>query len=303
VIRLAIRVPREHSELVLSELLELAPAGVEELHEGEHVEYAVYGAPGELPALPDVRALAGGEIVEISTSEIPDDWHERWKEFHHAILIEPPITSGGSGASDTPSARKCPPSLHIRPPWKPVHERAGRPVREIVIDPGQAFGTGAHATTRLCLELLLELAALEPPPRPVLDIGTGSGVLAIAAAALGYGPVLALDNEQESVDAARENALINGVEIEVRRLDLRSEPLPRLDDDGTGLIVLANLLRPLLLELTGTLANPPAHLIAGGLLREELDEVSAAFTQRPGLRERERRVAGEWAALWLTCEE
>ena len=85
-IRLAVRVSREQAELVLAELLELAPAGVEEVHgEGGTVEYAVYGAPGELPDLPDVRAVVGEALVEISTSEIPDDWHERWKQFHRHV--------------------------------------------------------------------------------------------------------------------------------------------------------------------------------------------------------------------------
>ena len=290
-IRLAIRVPREHAEIVLAELLELAPAGVEEVILGDTVEYAVFGAPGELPGLPDLHALAGGALVEVSTSEIPDDWHERWKEFHRAVLIEP-------SAAPTPWR---PPALHIRPPWEQAHDRTDGAVREIVIDPGQAFGTGAHATTRLCLELLLELAALERPRGPLLDVGTGSGVLAIAAAGLGFAPVVGLDNEQESVAAARENALVNGADIEVRRFDLRSESLPDIgEDDGRPPTLLANLLRPLLLELAVTLAWAPAQLIAGGLLREELDEVSAAFAGRLGLHERERRVAGEWAALWLS---
>ncbi|HEY4450180.1 MAG TPA: 50S ribosomal protein L11 methyltransferase [Solirubrobacteraceae bacterium] len=290
-IRLAIRVPREHAEIVLAELLELAPAGVEEVIVGDAVEYAVFGAPGELPRLPDLRALAGGALVEVSTSEIPDDWHERWKEFHRAILIEPP-------AAQTPWRA---PALNIRPPWEHAHERSDGAVLEIVIDPGQAFGTGAHATTRLCLELLLELAALERPHGPVLDVGTGSGVLAIAAAALGFAPVVGLDNEQESVAAARENALVNGADIEVRRFDLRSESLPHgAQHDARPPILLANLLRPLLLELAVTLAWAPAELIAGGLLREELDEVSAAFAGQLGLRERERRSAGEWGALWLS---
>jgi ribosomal protein L11 methyltransferase len=301
VIRLTIRVPQAHAEIVLAELLELTPAGVEELHDGEHVEYAVYGAPGELPALPDLHALAGGELVEISTSEIPDDWHERWRAFHHAILMEPPARRAGS--ENAPDAPERLPALHVRPPWEQASKQAEGEVREIVIDPGQAFGTGAHATTRLCLELLLELASLDPPHGPVLDVGTGSGVLAIAAAALGYTRVVGLDNESESVEAACENAIVNGVEIEVRRFDLRSEPLPHLGESGAPTVVLANLLRPLLLELAGALASPPAHLIAGGLLREELDEVSAAFRERLGLRERERRAAGEWGALWLTLEQ
>jgi ribosomal protein L11 methyltransferase len=314
VIRLAVRVPHEHAELVLAELLELAPAGVEELIVGDSVEYAVYGAPGELPGLPDVRALAGGALVEVSTSEIPDDWHQRWKQFHRPVLIEAPAAAapdaggvpgapGGPGPPGAPEAPAGPPALHIRPPWEHAREGGNMPVLEIVIDPGQAFGTGAHASTRLCLELLLELAALEAPPGALLDIGTGSGVLAIAGALLGFAPVLALDNEQESVAAARENALVNGAEIEVRRFDLRSEPLPGLGNDGApGGIVLANLLRPLLLDLAAALPNAPAHLIAGGLLREELDEVSAEFAARLPLRERERRTAGEWGALWLWRE-
>jgi ribosomal protein L11 methyltransferase len=304
VIRLAVRVPREHCELVLAELLELAPSGVEETSAGETVEYAVYGAPGELPGLPDLRAMAGGALVEISTSEIADDWHERWKSFHHAVLVEAPQRAAArTGVSRTPAQaeRARVPALRIRPPWEPASgEHAGGEVREIVIDPGQAFGTGAHASTRLCLELLLQLADRDGCSGSALDVGTGSGVLAIAAAGLGFEPVLGLDNEQESVDAARENAEVNGVAIEVRRLDLRADALPLPDGDPSQpLLVLANLLRPLLVELAGALAHAPAQLIAGGLLREELDEISQLFARRLDMSEQARRVSGEWGALWL----
>ncbi|HXP29368.1 MAG TPA: hypothetical protein VN804_06400, partial [Solirubrobacteraceae bacterium] len=90
-IRLAVRVHREQAELVLAELLELAPAGVEEAQVGEDmVEYAVYGAPGELPGLPDLKAAAGDALVEISTSETADDWQERWKQFHPPVLVQAP---------------------------------------------------------------------------------------------------------------------------------------------------------------------------------------------------------------------
>jgi ribosomal protein L11 methyltransferase len=302
VIRLAVRVEREHAEVVLAELLELAPAGVEEVQVGAQlIEYAVYGAPGELPALPDLRALAGSALVEISTTEIPDDWHERWKAFHQPVLLAAPSPREGQWPTV--------PALHIRPPWEAASSAHDGPVREIVIDPGQAFGTGAHASTRMCLELLMELAALERPRGPLLDVGTGSGVLAIAAAGLGFAPVLGLDHERESVDAARENATVNGVQIEVRRFELRTQTLPWLDAQDAQdaqdtsvapLVMLANLLRPLLLELANTMSCAPAHLIAGGLLREEADEISAAFAARLGLRERERRSSGEWSALWLT---
>jgi len=294
VIRLAVRVGREDSELVLAELLELAPGGVEEvLLDEQTVEYAVYGAPGELPELPDLNAAVGDTPVEVSSSEIADDWSERWKRFHRPVLIESP-----------PGI----PALHVRPPWEAPSDRED--AAEIVIDPGQAFGTGAHATTRLCLELLLELTALERLPGPLLDVGTGSGVLAIAAARLGFAPVLGLDHERESVAAASENAKANGVTIDVRRFDLRTQALPWLDTgDGPdvgdrpegSLVVVANLLRPLLLDLARAMPRAPAHLLAGGLLREQVDEVVQAFAERLGMRERERRERGEWAVVWLAA--
>jgi len=87
--------------------------------------------------------------------------------------------------------------------------RTAHGLLEIVIDPGQAFGTGAHASTRLCLELLLNLAAIEQPPGALLDVGTGSGVLAIAAAKLGFAPVVALDHDRESAAAARPNPMFS----------------------------------------------------------------------------------------------
>lgn len=295
-IRLAVRVAGAHAELVLAELLELAPSGVEEVpaiaDEGV-VEYAIYGAPGELPELPDLQAAAGHALVEVVTSELPDDWSERWRQFHRPVLVPAPAGAGLPG-----NTRPGPPDLLVRPPWEHV-EPAGstHSVAEIVIDPGQAFGTGAHATTRLCLELLLELAASEGEENrgALLDVGTGSGVLAIAAAKLAFAPVLALDHERESVAAARENAAVNGVTIDVRRADLRTEGLP------PARVVLANLLRPLLVELAAKLPGTPRHLIAGGLLREEADEVSRAFARRLRLGERERRERGGWAALWLSA--
>jgi ribosomal protein L11 methyltransferase len=270
---------------------------VEEVQLGEEaVEYAVYGAPGELPGLPALGAAVGDALVEISTSEMPDDWHERWKRFHPPVLIEPP--------QRTPAGRASVPAIRVRPPWEAAGTGAPRKTAEIVIDPGQAFGTGGHATTRLCLELLLELAGLDGPRGPLLDVGTGSGVLAIAAARLGFGPVLALDNERESVAAAQSNAGVNGVDIEVRRIDLAREVLPWIGDaPGSAgyLVVMANLLRPLLLELAQRLPCPPAHLIAGGLLSGEAAEVADVFSERLGLRVRALRECGEWAAVWLAA--
>jgi ribosomal protein L11 methyltransferase len=273
VIRLAVRVAREHAAAALAELLAFSPAGVEELDGAEDtVEYVLYGAAGELPSLPALRASVGAALVEVTTSEIADDWATRWRSFHRPVEV---------------SGR-----LYVRPPWhQPAADGA---LIDIVIDPGQAFGTGSHATTRLCLELLVELAdAGGGASGALLDIGTGSGVLAIAAAKLGFDPVIAIDHEPESVLAAGENALANGVSLEVRRADLGVDPLPAAP------AITANLLRPLLLELATRLQTPPHALIASGLLRQQADEVAGAFRERHGLRERARREEGDWAALLL----
>src|SRR5207248_6488355 len=105
VIRLAVRVRREQAELVLAELLALAPAGVEEVGGSDHVEYAVYGAPGELPSLPEHRAAVGAALVEISTSETADDWHERWKRFHRSVVIRAPDVPPRAADSQHPAVR------------------------------------------------------------------------------------------------------------------------------------------------------------------------------------------------------
>lgn len=285
-IRLAVRVGRANAEIVLAELLELAPAGVEEVElDDETVEYAVYGSPGELPDLPEVQAAAGSALVEVSSSEVADDWGERWKQFHKPVLIESP-------------APGLTPAVCVRPPWEASSGHGA--ALEIVVDPGQAFGTGAHATTRLCLELLLRLAASEPIGGPLLDMGTGSGVLAIAGAKLGYAPVIGFDHDRESVKAAILNASANAVSIDIRRLDLRIEQVPLLSEGRGGrTVVVANLLRPLLLDLAKAMGSAPSHLLAGGLLIDEVDEVVGAYSERLGLCERERRESGEWAAVWM----
>ena len=258
---------------MLAELLELAPGGVEEVAVGSGVvEYAVYGAPGELPALPELTAVAGDALIEVSTSEVADDWDRRWRSFHRPLVLGD--------------------RLAVRPPWE---NAIGAPV-EIVIDPAQASGTGAHATTRLCLELMLSLASAEPGGG-FLDLGCGSGVLAIAAARLGWDPVVALDYDPASVEAAIDNARVNGVAIEVGRHDLRVDPV------ATGRTVAANLLRPLLLRWAEGLAAAPADavpetVIASGLLVGEADEVARAFGAL-GLVQTGRRESDEWAALLL----
>ena len=277
-IRLAVRVPRAHAEIVLAELLELAPSGVEEVDvDAGTVEYAVYGAPGELPEIGELRAAAGGPAgiaVDVSTSELADDWAQRWREFHRPLVIGSQLT--------------------VRPPWEPP----GDTELDVVIDPGQAFGTGAHATTALCLELLLAEArdgAADAPDavaRSCVDLGCGSGVLAIVAARLGFAPVLALDYDPLALAATAENAERAGVRVATRRLDLRTEQVPDAD------LVLANVLAGPLLSWARSQRRLASRLILSGLLAAEADRVSRAYAAR-GLSEQGRRVRGDWAALVL----
>ncbi|MFZ1993252.1 MAG: 50S ribosomal protein L11 methyltransferase [Solirubrobacteraceae bacterium] len=265
-IRLAVRVQRRQAELVLAELLELAPGGVEEVEvSSEVIEYAVYGAPGELPAVPDLRAAAGGAYVDVSTREIADDWAERWRSFHRPLVIGDRLT--------------------VRPPWEPP----GDTTLDVVIDPGQAFGTGSHATTRLCLGLMLNLHGRGS----FIDVGCGSGVLAIVAAKLGFAPVVALDYDPAATAATCENAARNGVELDVRDFDMRREQAPRGDFGA------ANVLGGPLVTWAASQRELPPMLILSGLLTSEADRVAAAYAQR-GHAERERCVCGEWAALLLT---
>jgi ribosomal protein L11 methyltransferase len=230
-----------------------------------YVEYAIYGAPGELPALPEGDAEVAGVTVRVSGKEVDADWAERWKRFHEPVLV------GGR--------------LFIRPPW--TEPRPG--TVDLVIDPGQAFGTGAHPTTRLCLELLLGLE----PRGSLADLGCGSGVLAIAAAKLGFAPIVALDNESAALDATRANARANAVELErVEGLNLRERPPPAA---GT---VTANLTAPLLRRVAELIVERPSSLIVSGLLDREADEVATAFG--PGLHEVRRLTDRGWSAMLLS---
>jgi ribosomal protein L11 methyltransferase len=264
VIRLAVRAPAEHAERVLAALIELAPGGFEQVDGDDFVEFALYGAPGELPVFPAAEAELGGVRVQVRGVEVADDWAERWREFHRPLLVGE--------------------RLWVRPPW--AEPRPG--VVDLVIDPAQAFGTGAHPTTRLSLELLLGL----DPGGPLTDLGCGSGVLAIAAVKLGFGPVAAFDNDHAALEATRENAAANTVELDrVERLDLRDEPAP------WAATTVANLVRPLLLQLARCDPGRPDLLIASGLLEGEEDEVAAAFAP---LRERRRLTEAGWGALLLS---
>jgi ribosomal protein L11 methyltransferase len=289
-IRLAVRCAPGQAELVLAELTVLAPNGVEEEQGDGYVEYAIYGGEGELPELGEVEAAAGEGLVEVLATEVPDDWADRWQDFHKPLLVGE--------------------RLWLRPSWEQPREGA----IDVVVDPGRAFGTGAHPTTRLCLELLLELADAGEAGGPLTDLGTGSGVLAIAAAKLGWGPVCGYDHEPAAVEAARANARANGVSAIFECRNLR-QGLPKLAPT-----VVANLTAPVLRVIAEQLADEggtrgrgrrslpavapatpppwPSTFLCSGLLPAELGDVAAAFAVA-GFMEDERRQDGDWAALLL----
>jgi len=265
-LRLAVRVTSGDADVVLAELLEYAPDGMEQIDGAGWTEYAIYGAPGELPSLPDLETVIAGVCVEVSTSEVEDGWEERWREFHK------PFVFGNS--------------LRVRPPWEPE----GVEQHDLVVDPGRAFGTGAHPTTSLCLELLLD----EQPTGSLFDLGCGSGVIAILAAKTGFQPVMAADYDQLAVDATRVNAEVNGVEIEVSKLDLRTDPLPTAD------FLVANILAPVLIDLSAKMGDwRPVKAMLSGLLDEQADGVADAWSEL-GYSEQRRASKDGWCALVLS---
>jgi ribosomal protein L11 methyltransferase len=276
-IRVAVRCAPEYAEHVLANLLELAPNGVEEERGPGWIEFAIYGPPGEVPELGELQAAAGGSLVDVTTTSVPDDWADRWTDFHR------PIEVGGR--------------IGVRPSWWDARDG----LLDVVVDPGRAFGTGGHPTTRLCLTLMLVMEEAGEASGPLADWGTGSGVLAIAAGKLGWGPITGCDREPASLEAAAANAEANGVELALERIDVREDAPP------VAPTVVANLTAGLLEATAGQLVeagareNPngvPRVVVCSGMLHEELGRVAGAFGPL-GLGEVERRTEGDWAALLL----
>ncbi len=158
-------------------MLELFPEGFEEVDRPQGTELAAYtDAAGE----ERVWAFFGGARA----ADVEGGWEDKWRAFHRPVQVG---------------------RLWIGPPW----EERPTGVLAVVVDPGRAFGTGSHPTTRLCLQVLQELE-----PQPLLDVGCGSGVLSIAAALLGFAPVVGVDVEAPSIEATLENARANGVGVD-----------------------------------------------------------------------------------------
>ena len=243
--------PIERAEPARALMLELFPQGFEEIEHPDGLELVAYTDDAG-----EERLWAA--FGEVQADEVAADWDERWREFHRPVRVG---------------------RLWIGPPW----ETAPHGVEAIVVDPGRAFGTGGHATTRLCLQLLdaVERGSL-------LDVGCGSGVLAIAAARLGFAPVLAVDHDPSALEATRRNASANGVELDVRQVDALSEPLPAVDTAVAN--ISAESVRLVLPRLdTGT-------VVTSGYLERDTPTAD-------GFRHERRVAEGGWAADLFRREE
>ena len=218
---MSVAVPDARAEEARAVMIELFPEGFEEVEGVGGLELAAYtNAAGE----ERIWQAFGGA----ASSDVDENWLDRWRQFHR------PVRVGG---------------LWVGPPW----EQPDADALAIVIDPGRAFGTGGHPTTRLCLELL------EQEERgSVLDVGCGSGVLSIAAAKLGFGPVIAFDLDPQAVEATQRNAAENGVDVDVRVADLRDGELPETA------LALANITADAVEELGPALRT--TRLITSGYL-------------------------------------
>lgn len=210
------------------------------------------------------RLYAEDRVVDDS------DWKDKWKEFFKPMKVTE--------------------KLVIKPTWE-SYEKVGDE-KVIEIDPGMAFGTGTHETTSLCLELIEKYLK---QGQKVLDIGCGSGILSIAAALLGSGPVLAVEIDPDAARTARENAQANGVEnmVTVQEGDLTK------DVEGKASLIAANLMAPLVIRLCPAAAE---HLeekgvfISSGILLEKREEVERAIS-RAGFKVLEVCEKGEWCAI------
>lgn len=235
-----------------------------------------YLPAGDETALGAVRADLGRIGWTLATSFLKDaDWSEKWKKGLKPIKVK------HRGFSVT-----------VKPTWHKLRKAPGEIM--IDIDPGMAFGTGGHATTKMCLKAILRLAkgGLLPKGPSILDVGTGTGVLAIAAVKLGFKKAVGTDIDKVAVKVARKNAGLNRTKLSLTAKDLSGVA-------GKYDLVAANILAGELTRLSGSLNSkikPGGFLILSGILDSEKSAIEAAFTAI-GLKKAFTLAEKEWVAL------
>jgi ribosomal protein L11 methyltransferase len=263
VLETTLRVVATDLEDVLDAVLPALPGGIHIRSDGAVAELTVPGGPGA-PGEERLRALAGSRLIELSSAEVSDDWRQRRLDRYRPLVVAERFL--------------------LRPEWAPPSEDPN--LIEIVLEQGPAFGTGLHPTTQACLATLAE----EEAGGSLADHGCGSGVLSIAAAKLGWSPIVAIDIDPTSVAVARGNAARNGVEVDVRRVDIGSKTPPQADT------VVANIPLAVQLALAAGLGRAPSLLIASGFKPDEIPAVAAAW-EAHGLRVVDEVRANEWSVL------
>lgn len=276
-----VAVPVTESDVVSSVLWDAGATGLEERDAttmdaaaGDGVTLVAHfdEEADALDAVGLVTARFDGRFVPTVEHIVGDDWRERWKAFFHTTRVGE--------------------RLVVRPSWETHDAQEGDLV--IVLDPGQAFGTGTHETTRLVMR---ELEARVSGGEHVLDVGCGSGILGIAALKLGAARVVAVDVDPIAVRVTDENAEINGVAIEASTTPIEDVP-------GRYPIVLANIRSPILIPMTESLVahlTPGGVLVLSGLLAEEESEIRSVYDAH--LRFDGVRRDGDWIALAYRSEE
>ena len=225
-------------------------------------------APRAAEALMAAGRIVGLDLAPVKGTIPDEDWKLSYRKHFKTEVISP--------------------RLVVRPPWEAVTPAPGQKV--LTLDPGIAFGTGQHPTTRACLDAIDALAA-ENADRTFLDVGCGSGILSIAAALEGFRDVHGFDNDPDAVRNANENAEANGLGALFSDGDL-SVPGTAAPAD----VVAANVLAPVLVRFArevGALVNPGGRLILSGILDEQYEEVRAAYAAL-GFAEVSNRLIGEW---------
>jgi ribosomal protein L11 methyltransferase len=266
-VRLTLVVPASQADVVIARACVRLGFGCrEELYTDGRIALHFWATPTDISRVRAVLADLAVDVGDAVVDEADEDpgWVTAMRAFHQPVDVMGRV--------------------RIRPPWHPALDD----MLDIVIDPAMAFGTGQHDTTRGCLELLLGCT-----PGALLDIGCGSGVLAIAASKLGFSPVWAGDIDPLAIDATQENATINRVEIEVALCDVLVTPLPRVD------VILANLTATVLTSLAAVLgASVPAVAILSGMRLDELRPVCEAWAEL-GMVPADRRLGTQWCSVKL----